>query len=274
MEDKEPASGIYLYCLGRAGLLKNVAGPGLDGQDSLKILGYQDIAAVWSRVPLNEFCDGEAHTRLQDLTWIAPRAYRHEQVVEEVMRQSPVLPARFGTIFSSQQKLEELLGRHHGIILPFLDQVSDREEWALKVMLDRTKAKEAFFHMLLEGEADILAKLSPGKRYFQEQRLRTKADRELYRWLRQVCQEVIQNLKGLAQDMRERRVSHETGAGGDGRELVSNWALLLTREAVTELRAYLDAANTRYGPQGLVLHCSGPWPPYSFTPSLALEDGA
>jgi hypothetical protein len=273
MENEEPASGIYLYCLGWAALLKNVAGPGLDGRDSLKILGYQDIAAVWSRVPLDEFCDSDAPARMQDLSWIAPRAYRHEQVVEEVMRQSPVLPARFGTIFSSQRKLEELLGLHHRVIVPFLDRVSDREEWALKAMLDRTKAKEAFYHMFLEGEADILAKLSPGKRYFQEQRLRAEADRELYRWLRQVCREIIQDLKGLAQDMRERRVRHQTGAGGDSQELVFNGAVLISREAVPELKGYLEAANTRYGPQGLILTCSGPWPPYSFTPSLALEGG-
>jgi hypothetical protein len=269
MENQEPASGIYLYCLARARLLKNLAGPGVDGQESLETLNYHGVAAVWSRVPLDEFCGGGASERLQDLTWIASRAYRHEQVVERVMAQSPVLPARFGTIFSSRRKLEEIMRLHHEIINPFLDCVSGREEWALKGMIDLGTAREDFYRRFLEAEAGRLAQLTPGRRYFQEQRIRAEADRELHRWLRGTYREVAQDLKGLAQEMRGRQLQSETGAG-DGQNLVLNWALLVSREAVEELKAYLQAAGTRYGPQGLNLNCSGPWPPYSFTPPLAL----
>jgi hypothetical protein len=269
----ENANGVYLYCLARAGLLKNLAGPSLDGQESLEILSHRGIVAVWSRVPLDEFCGGEASQRMQDLTWIASRACRHEQVVEQVMGQSPVLPARFGTIFSSRGKLEEILRLHHEIIVPFLDRVSGREEWALKGMINQSTAKEAFYRMSLGSEADRLAELTPGRRYFQEQQLRAEADRELHRWLREVCREVAQDLKGLAQEMRGRQLRTEAGAG-DGQELVLNWALLVSREAVAGLKAYLHSAEARFSSRGLSLSYSGPWPPYSFTPPLALKGEA
>ena len=38
---------------------------------------------------------------MEDLAWVAPRALRHEEVILTVMEQGPVLPVRFGTVFSS-----------------------------------------------------------------------------------------------------------------------------------------------------------------------------
>jgi hypothetical protein len=270
MDSQEPASGIYLYCLAQAGLLKDLAGPGLDGQDALEILSCRGIAAVWSRVLLHEFCGADASGHMQDLSWVAPRACRHEQVVVEVMAQSPVLPVRFGTIFSSPGKLKALLRRHHDTIGPFLDYVSGREEWSLKVMIDRVEAKEAVFQRHLETEASHLAGLAPGRRYFEEQKLRGKADQELHRWLQEVCRELLQDLKGLNQEIRQRRARSKAGSG-DGREQILNLALMMPREAVEDLAEFLRATNARYGPRGMNLNLSGPWPPYSFTPSLTME---
>ena len=50
-----------------------------------------------------EFAGPEAELNLQQLSWVGPRALRHEAVIEEVMASSPVLPARFGTLFSSAE---------------------------------------------------------------------------------------------------------------------------------------------------------------------------
>ena len=176
MEAKESPLGLYLYCLARASLLHKLAGPGLDGQNSLAVLSFRDIAAIWSPVSLHDFCGEGAAASLQDLAWVGPRACRHEEVVEQVMGLSPVLPARFGTIFSSPDKLERLLRQHHGRIDAFLDRVRGQEEWALKGLLDKARARGEFFQLQLTAAADQLAALSPGKRYFQEQRLRGQAD--------------------------------------------------------------------------------------------------
>ena len=44
-----------------------------------------------------------------DLAWVAPRVCRHEAVIEEAMRQSPVLPARFATLFQTIASLAQFL---------------------------------------------------------------------------------------------------------------------------------------------------------------------
>jgi hypothetical protein len=62
---------------------------------------------------------------------------------QEITAASPVLPARLGTLFSSPERLTELMTRHYDKILGFLERVADHDEWSVKVFVDRQKALEA-----------------------------------------------------------------------------------------------------------------------------------
>ena len=226
MSPMEP--GIYLYCLARLSRLAPLPllGPGVDGQNSLAVATYQDLVAVWSPVPVEDFCGPAAEERLGDLTWIGPRVIRHQEVVAGVMRHSPVLPVRFGTIFASLANLEKVLQYHAATIAEFLERLTDQEEWAVKGMLDRAGAKEKLFSLKLAREAESLKALSPGKRYFEEQRLRAAGDQELQRWLHKVCREVWTNLQDYAAEVQERRLLSREATGSD-QDMVWNWALLI-----------------------------------------------
>ena len=160
--------GLYLYCLARIDRLppSPLWGQGLDGQNSLAVAIFQDLVAVWSPVPVEDFCGPEAEARMLDLTWIGPRVIRHQEVVAGVMRHSPVLPARFGTIFSSLANLEKVLQRHYDTIAGFLQRITDQEEWAVKGLLDRPGAQEKLFSLKLAREADSLEALVAGEAVF------------------------------------------------------------------------------------------------------------
>ncbi len=95
-EQPVTSAGVYLYCFARRTVSGRIQVPGIEEHSAATTLTVGEIAAVFSEVPLDSFNGpgGEAH--LRDASWIVPRARRHEQVVEEVMRVSPVLPARFG----------------------------------------------------------------------------------------------------------------------------------------------------------------------------------
>jgi len=264
--------GLYLFCLARLSRLPllPLEGQGLDGQSPLEVADFQDLAAVWSPVPVDDFSGPDAAERLRDLAWIGPRVIRHQEVVAGVMRHSPVLPARFGTIFSSPANLEKLLQDHHDTIDKFLEGVTGKEEWALKGLLNRSGAKEKLFSLKLAHDAARLGALSPGKRYFQEQRLRAACDQELQRWLQEVCRELWADLRDFVVEVRERRLLSREAAGS-GRDMVLNWAFLVPEKAVPSFRTRIREANARHSHRGLVLECTGPWPPYSFTPALESE---
>jgi hypothetical protein len=261
--------GLYLLCFARAGLLPHIEGKGIDGRSPLFLWRVRDVVAVLCRISLADFCGASAERRMRDISWLGPRVCRHEKVVEHVMRHSPVFPARFGTIFSSLESLESLLERHGGEISCFLDRVADKEEWAVKGFLDRARAREGLFSTSLSARSEALASLSPGTRYVEQKRIHRGMEKEVTRWLSEVLKRVANDFSRQSSDFRERKV-----LGGENRrgDMILNWAFLVSRSGVVDFRRRVDSANADFSQRGLTFELSGPWPPYSFCPSLEKED--
>ena len=93
---------------------------GVDERYPVAALEEAGVVAVIGEVDPGEFCD----QNLQTLSWVGPRACRHEAVVERIMGASPVLPVKFGTIFRSRTSLKEFLGRHREGIVRVLDDAA------------------------------------------------------------------------------------------------------------------------------------------------------
>lgn len=261
--------GLYLFCLARSSLLSAIVGEGLDGRPALLLQRFADVAAVVTLVSVDDYCGTAAEGKMQDLSWIGPRACRHEEVVKRVMGLSPVLPAPFGTLFSSAVSLEKWLGAHYSTITEFLDRVADKQEWAVKGLLDRAKARDEILSTLLAKESESLASLSPGRRYFQEQQIRSGAEKELTRWLKELSETIIHDLCQNSSDFRERKVLVNKGPDGGG--ILWNWAFLVPRGRIEDFRSRIERTNAEYAPSGLVFQVHGPWPPYSFSPFLEGE---
>lgn len=267
MEKSQTA--LYLFCFARSDLVGELQGSGVDGRHPLSVLRrFPDVCAVVSEVAREDFCGPAAELQMQQLAWLGPRAFRHEEVVEEVMRHSPVLPARFGTLFSSLESLGGFLDKHREAISQFLDRVADQEEWSVKGLLDRREAAQALISANLAAQQEQLAVLPPGTRYFQEQQIRGGAEKELSLWLNETCRQIAGDLERQAADFCECPVGPHQPAES-GIEVVLNWAFLLPRSATTAFRARIDQLNAKHAPQGLVFELSGPWPPYRFVPPLS-----
>lgn len=262
--------GIYLFCMAQSGLLPALSGTGVDGQYPLFQHPFQNITAVLSRISLKDFCGPAAETKMQDLSWMGPRALRHQEVVQEVMGHSAVLPARFGTLFSSIETLERSLEKQYEAIRQFLDQVADKAEWAVKGLIDKKKISEDLLSALLAKEEGQLSSLPPGKRYFQEQRLRGSLEKELNRWVKEVSQKVAKELSQYASDFCERKVLSRAATGDDW-DMVFNWAFLVPQKAQADFSTRIDQANAEFAKEGLVIMLSGPWPPYSFCQPFETE---
>ena len=262
-------NALYLYCLARADLLPVIEGIGVDGQNPLSLQNIFDIAAVLSMVSLDEFSGPSAESRMKELSWIGLRSWRHEEAVEKVMRHSPVLPARFGTIFSSLQRLETFVKKHHGAISNFLGKVADKDEWAVKGMLDKVKAREELFSDALAGKKGGLS-ASPGMRYIQEQRIRADIERGLNSWLKEACGDIAESLNRCASDFCERPVISQKNPENN-KDIIMNWAFLVPRDAATDFHDRIHQANADRTRCGLSFECTGPWPPYSFSPCLEME---
>ena len=258
---------VYLYCFAKAGLPFHLERMGIDEERPVFLFAYKEVAAVLSEVSASEFCGPEVEARLHDLAWIGPQVCRHQEVIVEVMRYSPALPARFGTIFYSLRGLEDRMSAHYLSIRHFLDRMVGKEEWGVKVTWDRFKARERLFATMI---ADHTLSSLPGTRYFQEQKMRGEVENGLHGWLKVTCDQVAGELERIVSETFARKVRPGRSMENN-REMFCNWAVLISREDLPRLQEHLAQVNDRYASRGLVFELSGPWPPYSFCPSLDAE---
>jgi len=263
--------GVYLFCFARAGAAREVRGEtlaGSDGSEAVCALEAQGLVAIFRPVSLAEFQGELAEQRLQDPAWVVPRACQHERVVEAVMARSPVLPVRFGAVFSSRDALERWLAERHLEISGFLDFVADKEEWGAKafVHLDNARERRLQSELALAERGGRLSE-SPGARYFQVKRLRAEVDQHVKLWSRRAAQEIQGELEADAVGFRALPLQVRNPSERP-EDMVLNGALLVARARLADFRGRAEALGARFREQGLSVELSGPWPPYHFCPDL------
>ncbi|MCX7047601.1 MAG: GvpL/GvpF family gas vesicle protein [Candidatus Sumerlaeota bacterium] len=261
--------GVYLFGFARAHTLRGVEGSCGDNETPLAEWVFQDVAAVFRRVALDEWTGESSEKNLQDLAWVGPRACIHEKVVEQIMAGSPVLPARFATLFSSLDHLAQLVVSQYSVISAFLDSVVGKEEWAVKMLLDRAQAEE---HLLVSAPSSQSreAGASPGRSYLCEQRLRGEIRKKLDSWVTEITHQIAGELDAHIVASRSLK-SLARNASGRDKEMTFNWAFLLRQDRRDQFHACLNEIAAQFAGQGVSLDASGPWPPYSFCPSLERE---
>jgi hypothetical protein len=246
-----------------------IPGAGIDEQPAPFGQSFGKVAAIVNLVSRAEFCGPAGEANLQDLAWLAPRARRHQAVIEQVMHLGPVLPARFGTLFSSRAILKTYLREHEDAISGFLERVSGHEEWAVKGFLDSVRAEDELLARSRSGR-EGLSSVTPGMAYLQEQSWRIKVKQEVDDRLAEVSNGLLEELHSLASAVCERRILSRDTTGEEG-DMVLNWAFLVPQPALAEFRGRIERANAEQKLCGLTFELSGPWPPYSFCSVLERE---
>lgn len=258
----EPA--VYLFCFATADLLSAVAGISRLGDVVLHRSG--DLVAVCGWTAIEQWSGPQGERNLQDLQWLGPRVLRHQAVIEAAMQTSAVLPARLGTLFSSVDALDRFLTMHAEAIVQFLTQTAGQNEWAVKGLLDRGKAGDWMLSKLLAAQSQPA--VASGARYLQQRRMHVAATQELNQWVVRTLESLTDELRRHAVGFRQRGVVPSAEPGK--LQTVVNFAFLVAFERVQEFRGCVEQANREHREHGLELALSGPWPPYSFCPTLEM----
>lgn len=258
---------VYLYCLIPAPPPQHLTGKGIDNDQSLFAHTLDNITAILSGIDVEAFTGPAAEANLQDINWVAPRAALHAEVVAQMMKESSVLPVRFGTIYSSCETMVHALDRHRDTIWAFLTEMGQKKEFALKAYMDRQTVLQNINDSALAEASEKMAAMAPGARYFEEKRILRHSEALLDEWLHHACQTIADQLHIPPSDLAELKVQTRHDSGRQ-LEMIFNWAILIPdgdRQLTTDRIAGI---NTSWKPMGITLECTGPWPPYSFCPQL------
>ncbi len=261
--------GVYLYGFVPDGTVLDLSGvEGVDGSRPIRSVEVGKATAVVGEVSLAAFEDGMSAGADggPDPGWVVPRALRHEAVLDAVLARSPVLPVRFGVLFSSSEALATLAGEHRGAITRFFESIGDRLEWSLRGYYDPAQAVK----LLLEVDPELSSRRlalpeSPGARYFQEKKLLEEARREARRSASRAAEKVRSTLRSMTEDTQS--LPLRAGEGVD-REMILHETFLLSPERAAEALDRLQSAAAEQVEGLLALEPSGPWPPFHFCPDL------
>lgn len=215
---------IYLYAIIDAG----AEIPATSGFDDapLQVLPCGEIAALYS-------AHSESPARPEPAALL-----RHEEVVEEAMRNGPAIPARFGTTFAVEADLRAAVCSERDRLRHQLGEVQGRVELAVRVGLPSADDPQP----------------STGRGYLEDKLARrTEVER--------VISETLAPLRELAE--RSRHAEGRT----EGNVLRASY---LVRKELVERFADQVRLLSEGNPE-LWLSCTGPWPPYSF---VDLEEAA
>ncbi len=238
---KKPQTLIYLYGITREIPAKLRLPEAVDGSAAVEAFPCGEFSCWISRVDPAEFGDS-LQTHMQDLEWLAAASVRHQRVVAAIFEKTVILPARFATLFRSEQSLARHVSKSQRELRKSFERLKGRHEYGVKIFAESSA----------RGQASAAAS---GRDY-----LRRKSE-----MLAATASTISPELERFIAGLREMAVEVAEGGAVSGgqRRLVWHGSLLLGRSD----RAQLDAALATFSRdfQGRYrIECSGPWPPYSF----------
>ena len=105
------AEALYLYGVVSADALPTVTIAGVSSRGPVETIAHGALAAMVSRVPINEFGDENLKQNVERMDWLERTARGHEAVVENISAQTTVIPMRICTLFRSADSVREMLTR-------------------------------------------------------------------------------------------------------------------------------------------------------------------
>ena len=235
------ATLLYLYGITQRAI-KAPTGGGVDGKSPVEPLECAGFVCWISRVDAKEYGD-ELQPHMENLDWLAAASVQHQKVVGAIHEQSTILPARFATVFLTEDSLDRHVQERSQELKKDFKRLAGTDEYGVKIF--------AVPHV-----AKVEAAAASGRDYLQRKSAMLR-DRTPVT--------VTPEVQKFAARLRE--IASQVAEGGSitsgQRHMVWQGSLLLPRAHRKELESALGAFHKQYSERYRV-ECTGPWPPYSF----------
>jgi len=234
---------LYLYGITKSAPSRIPRIPGVSAASSVAPNEISGLFCWTSRVAKAEFAD-ELARNMENLDWLSEKGVAHQTAVNSISKVADILPARFATIFLTEQSLQTDIKKRKRDILSDFGRIEGSDEWGVKVFVVPAKVKTyeslgGTGRSYLQAKSQVLRKKAPAK-----------ADQEVERF--------DSELRALAM---ETAAAGKIGAGR--RDLVYQTSVLVKRADRKRFEALLRRFSAEWKEEK-VIECTGPWPAYSF----------
>ena len=254
MDQAKPVGNghLYLYCVTSGADGGDDLGPIGIGErgDKARTVAFDGVGMVVSRSPRISFGELPPEQTLRHLA-------AHQQVIEQAMKRSTVVPVKFGTYADDEADVLRILRDNHNalegalqsfagtieldVVVTWPDLSPVLQEVAREAPVRELKAQTA----ALPPDQAFQSKLKLGE--LVKQRLDARRD--------DIAEEILPALRDLARDVSVNDRKDDS--------MILNVALLLDQSAEGTLDARVNQLDGRFD-GALNFRCVGPLPPYSF----------
>lgn len=189
--------------------------------------------------------------------WLTAQLLAHERVVEDFAARGPLFPLGFGVLLADPLALQAAISPHTATLSEFFKRAAGRQEWSLKFFIREQAPKRGQMAQAARSGLEYLTARHavPERMAAQEAVGRT------------FVEQAVAQLSPFFEDI----VSNKTGAApAKDLRLLANIALLVPESAQTEFVQTIQALVAPADAEGIELTLTGPWPLYSFRPSMTL----
>jgi len=240
--------GRYLYCILEGAEAKNLGKVGIQGEE-VRVLPYESVGAVISPIPFSEM-----ESNLENILV-------HQKVVELARGIGTTLPVRFGILFKTEDGVKKLLVKSYESYRTKLRKLKDKDEFGVKVILNDAGLKR--IRESVEAQSEEVAvtkrnlpKSGRGTSYLLNLKIEEAIKNQLYKKIEELSQQIYTRLGAPADERTVLKSDHD--------QIILNAAYLINRREIERFQKEVEAVKRDFGWEGLIVHTSGPWAPYSF----------
>jgi gas vesicle protein GvpL/GvpF len=252
--------GWYVYGVVAEGIALATTLPGVEHSDQITTLSEGPLAAVASKVPLEEFGEARLREHLADMDWVEGVARAHESVLDDIREQTTVIPMRMCTVYRSEDGIRRMLRREAPALTDALEHLEGKTEWGVKVLADLEHARS------LEVDADEDAgQVADGAAYMARKRSERDQQERAAQLIDGAAAQIHERLCEVAGDGLVLPPQRPEASGHRG-EMVLNGVYLVHDDDGDAFRREVHELQAAFGSTGLELQITGPWPAYNFVP--------
>lgn len=263
-QEHDVNDGRYLYCL-----VQNPGGATLDSQgieeNEVHIIDVDGIGAVVH--------DCSVLYDSADIDEIEGWLLTHQEVIDTAATQfGTPLPFQFDVILEGgDEQVHTWLKNNHERISRLLADFEDLWEYRVHILQERSVLEQTLSEedSRLQELNNKQAQSSEGEAFLVEKQYDQRLQEAIHNYRSELTDELLTDLATIGTEVEEQSSEPDaqilTNDTTEGKSWLARIAVLADQTKETEIGDRLDILADN---PGIEVRFTGPWPPYSFTPSL------
>ena len=255
--------GILLYCITND-LNKGIFDiSGMDGKGKLYGIESAGLYAVVGDVALEEYGEEAMAEKGEDVEWLKEKAVMFMNIILKLHTLSDIIPMKFLTIFTSLERVKNVINENLEIFLHNFEKIQNREELSVKIYCDAKKYKDKMMGAEIANFEKSLAGKPKGAAFFLKKKFDSELDDRVSSRICNIADSFTEGLKDFAAEMKSNKLLAKE-ITEIPTPMILNCAFLIDNEKQELFNEKIEELKNEYEDSGFMIDLSGPWPPFSF----------